>query len=430
MTYFLLLLFSLVCFWLLYWGTLKPGRIYEFPFLAGAVFTTFVLPQLIGLTNDPYILHAGLNKTIIMSTLSAGMCYIGYISNRKPMKKLNWSFTRTNLLVASIFFVVIGGFFFLLISRLSEELTEVSNWTGPPALYYFFATVLTYGFAIALLVFARFKTKIALGIVALSSVIYLDRILITGRRGDTLEFVLLFLLAFWFARRKVIPRALMLGLIFVGMLVINSIGEYRGITMGQQSSKWEEVVRIDFLDNFLRLLTDGGHELLNAVYEIEAADYKKDFDYGIFHWNTLVFNFVPAQILGSDFKSSLMVPIEDTAFATFGHVPNTGSTSTGITDSFKSFWYFGALKFFIIGFILSRLYRAAIQGHFTAQLLYMLIIAPALLSITHHTQWFISAWVHMGIFLFPVLLVLRNRNFRIRSYIVERPEGGAILRRH
>ncbi|MCH7518014.1 MAG: hypothetical protein IH964_03195, partial [Candidatus Dadabacteria bacterium] len=116
---------------------LKPGRIYEFPFLAGATFTAFVLPQLIGLTNNPDISHVGLNKTIIMSTLCAGMCYIGYVLNRKPLKKLNWSFTRTNLLVASIVFVLIGWFFFFLISRLPEELTEVGQWTGRPVLYLF-----------------------------------------------------------------------------------------------------------------------------------------------------------------------------------------------------------------------------------------------------------------------------------------------------
>ncbi|MCH7518013.1 MAG: hypothetical protein IH964_03190 [Candidatus Dadabacteria bacterium] len=153
------------------------------------------------------------------------------------------------------------------------------------------------------------------------------------------------------------------------------------------------------------------------MYRIEAADYKKDFDYGIYHWNTLVYNFVPAQILGNDFKESLMIQIEDTAFTTFGHVRHTGTTSTGMTDSFKSFWYFGALKFFVIGFILSRLYKAAIQGHFMAQLLYMLIIVSALISITHNTQYFFSAWVRIGIFVFPVLLILRNRRIKIRRIV-------------
>lgn len=419
MTYFLLLLFSLVCFGLLYWGMLKPGRIYEFPFLAGAVFTTYILPQLIGLTNNQYISHAGLNKTIIMSTLCAGMCYVGYVLNRKPLKRLNWSYTKSNLLVASILFTLIGGFFFFLISRLPEELTEVGQWMGLPVLYLFFATVLTYGMAIALLVFARFKTKMALAIVALGSIFYIDRIFIAGRRGVTLEFVLLLLLAFWFGRRKTIPRALVLGMIFIGMFVINSIGEYRAITHGPQSRKWERVVQIEFLDNFTRLLSNGGYELLNAMYVIEAADYKKSFDYGIFHWNTLVFNFIPGQIIGSDFKESLMIPVEDIAYTSFGHVPNPGSTYTGITDSFRSFWYFGALKFFLIGFIMSRLYKAAIQGHFMAQLLYMLLIVPAMLSITHHTQWFFSAWVHLGIFVFPLLLVLRNRRVKVRRYAFE-----------
>ena len=68
----------------------------------------YVLPQLIGLTNDPYIPRAALNKTIIMSALCVGMCYLGYVANRKPLKRVNWSYTKTNLLVASIFLVVVG----------------------------------------------------------------------------------------------------------------------------------------------------------------------------------------------------------------------------------------------------------------------------------------------------------------------------------
>ena len=48
MTSFLLIIFAAVCAGLLAWGMREKGRIYEFPFLAGATFTGFVLPQLIG----------------------------------------------------------------------------------------------------------------------------------------------------------------------------------------------------------------------------------------------------------------------------------------------------------------------------------------------------------------------------------------------
>jgi len=55
MTSFLLITFGVVCAGLLGWGMREKGRIYEFPFLAGATFTGFVLPQLIGLRNDPVL---------------------------------------------------------------------------------------------------------------------------------------------------------------------------------------------------------------------------------------------------------------------------------------------------------------------------------------------------------------------------------------
>lgn len=43
----------------------------------------------------------------------------------------------------------------------------------------------------------------------------------------------------------------------------------------------------------------------------------------------------------------------------FVHTSNTGSTVTGLIDAFHSFWFFGAIKFFVIGFIMGRWWRPA-----------------------------------------------------------------------
>ena len=62
-----------------------------------------------------------------------------------------------------------------------------------------------------------------------------------------------------------------------------------------------------------------------------------------------------------------------------------------------------------------RIYAAALEGHFVAQVFYMLIITDALHAITHHTQWFISPWVHMSIFLMPALYYARDFSRGIAS---------------
>src|SRR5713226_7069218 len=80
-----------------------------------------------------------------------------------------------------------------------------------------------------------------------------------------------------------------------------------------------------------------------------------------------------------------------------------------MADGLGQLSYFGCLKFSLIGLVLRKVYAAAVQGHFIARVCYMLIITDALHSITHHTQWFVSPWVHMALFLGPALFFARAR---------------------
>ena len=89
------------------------------------------------------------------------------------------------------------------------------------------------------------------------------------------------------------------------------------------------------------------------------------------------------------------------------YTPWPGTTPTGLADSFSSFWFFGAVKFFLIGFILSRWYRAANEGNFVAQLVIMLSMGAALHAITHTTHHFFLIFIKLAAFTVPVLLYAR-----------------------
>jgi hypothetical protein len=415
MTWCLLIIFAVICLGLLAWGMREQGRIYQFPFLAGATFTAFVLPQLIGLRNDPVLPDYALEKTTFMSILCAGMCYLGYIARPKPLQLLDWKFDHNKLMGASAALTLIGAYLFFGLSRLPEDLKEAAQWSGLPVAYYFFAQVLAYGFALAVLVYAATRSRWALWIALFGSLFYLDRIVLAGRRGVTLEFAFIVLLSFWFGRKLSLPRPVMLAAVIFGTLLLHSTGDYRAVAMDDDASKWKQLHQITFLENFKQVVAEGGVELENAAFHIAATDETKNLDFGLFHWNTLVFNFVPAQLLGEDFKQSLLAPVEENdIYALFGYVPDLGSTMTGMVDAFGSFWYFGCLKFFLIGLVLRKVYAAAAQGHFIARVCYMLIITSALHTITHHTQWFVSPWVHIALFLGPALFFARARVSVIR----------------
>jgi hypothetical protein len=115
----------------------------------------------------------------------------------------------------------------------------------------------------------------------------------------------------------------------------------------------------------------------------------------------------------------------DVAQKEFGHVAPKGSTETGIADAFRSFWYFGALKFFVIAYVLARIYKGALAGNFVMQLLYMLMIVNGLHAITHNTNWFVSPWFQIAMFMIPALLFARSGQ-RGGVYQSKVPLGGSV----
>ena len=413
-----LTLFAAVCTFLLLQGMLRRGAIYGYPFLAGAVFVGWALPQLIGLSSERFLPPGALESTLVMASLCAAMCWLGAVAARPPYRKPVWAYDDNRLLVVSAGLSLIGGYFYYAITQLPEELTSVSGWTGLPVAYLFFARLLTYGFAIAVLMFARSRSRVALLIVLFDAVFYFDRIVIAGRRQDTGEVALIILLAWWFQRGRCIPRPLMLAGLVVGALFVNSTSDYRSASGQKEGPKWNEIADIDFMGNLQKLTEHGGPELMNAAYIIAAVDRTLNFDVGIPHWNALVFAYVPAQLVGKEFKDSLYLPYENwrgssdapsPAYEQFLYVPLPGSTITGFADTYASFWYFGCLEFFAIAYCMQKLWWWARGGSFLAQLLYMLMLMSALLVITHGTDAFIIPWVHVAAFLLPPLCFYARR---------------------
>jgi len=101
MVTFLLGVLALECLVTLGWGMLRRARMIEFPFLASAVFSAWVLPQLIGLTNHRFLPTGGLEKTILMAILCLAAAWWGYRRNRRPARLFRWHLSPSRLLWAA-----------------------------------------------------------------------------------------------------------------------------------------------------------------------------------------------------------------------------------------------------------------------------------------------------------------------------------------
>ena len=272
-----------------------------------------------------------------------------------------------------------------------------------PVVYLFFAKLLNYGFAIALICGARRMSIAALSIIAFDTLFYAERILLLGRRSETAEFVFLIGLAWWFQRRRAAPRILTAGLVMFGAIAMNSAGDYRAINHRKRVFR---LVRSS-QDRCARQFRRGGRAWRAGGAQCGAASGIGQ-RHAILRLRTVSLEHAGVQLCpgaacGPALKESLTLSFDDQIARDYA--PPIGSTETGLADAFASFGYLGAFKFFLIGFGMRRIYDAAESGSTGCQIVYPLILAPAMLAITHHTQWPLSALVHMALFLLPALLL-------------------------
>ncbi|MFA7665638.1 MAG: hypothetical protein WCY32_05900 [Burkholderiaceae bacterium] len=413
------LLFALYLFAgiaILAWGFLRSRRMLQFPFLAASVFMGWMFPQLLGLSGYDNWPRGALEKTTAMAALCMIGCWAGYTLNRRRSKLFDWDLDRRRLLLASAVLSGSGMVFHYMVNQMAPEVIAQhgGQWTGIITIYAFFSRLLAVGFCIALVLHLDRSSRATLVLLFLGFIIYLHRILILGRRAATVELVLMVLLALWFQRRWIPPRGLMATVLIVGTLLVNSAGDYRNTMLGDDRHSWsgaglEAILDIDYLGNLKRISEgrQGNHELSNALYEIEAADRTLQFDYGLSLWNGFVQQFVPGQMVGVEIKAALQLDRQGNAESVFGHVAHTGTTLTGITDAFQSFWFFGAIKFMLIGFIMSRWWRAAEAGNRAAQIILMLCVTASLHAITHSTNRFFMAFFELAVFVVPAFLYAR-----------------------
>lgn len=396
-------------------GFWRRGGFYGFPFLAAAMFLIFVLPQIPGLVVDRFMPDESLTRAVFFSCLCLVMCGAGWWLGVGASGEPRTIFSEQRLLVYAAFLSAVGAYFFHKFGLLADEERLRGFLSGTSVAYLFFAKLLTYGLAIALLCFARRRSALALCIILFDCLFYFDRIVIAGRRGDAAEFALLIALAYWFQARRTVPRALVaLSLVFalIGLL---TAGEYRAATYYGGAPDWSAVLDIDPARNWRNLQAQGGAEFRNLAISMDYFAETHRYDYGATHWNTLVHSYVPAQIFGPAIKEALYLPPPSDSYYPRHYEPLPGSTPTGMMDAFASFSYFGCLKFALVAALLGAIYSRAMHGQTAMQILYMLSVLPAMLVVTHFTNEIVIAWVHIAIFILPGLFYARIRPAGDRS---------------
>lgn len=382
-------LLVIICLGLLGWGIVRMERIYQYPFFMGSVFVSFLLPQAFALVDNPRgVSQTALERVLLMSCLCAAACWVGYQAdpNQKWLSKLTIEVSPKRLYRANIFLMLVGNFFYLRISGMAIQTSETNgNWTGAATIYIFFAQVVYIAFAFFLLEALKRPTLPTIIFTILAGWRPYKAVL-GGRRQPTLTFLIIIGLALFLVRRYIPSRWLIILGVFVMMIIMPVVGALRGdfwnlVLAGQ----WQEVYSAT-QQNLDQQQTGEILELRNAAFYMDATAQENLYGLGAGWWDAIVFQYIPGQIVGFFIKQTLQFNLisESKIYDLYGYYIPIGTTPTGPGDIFREFGYLGCLAYAALGYIFKHLWiSATYHKSVISKLLYMSLISPAMISISH-----------------------------------------------
>jgi len=297
---------------------------------------------------------------------------------------------------------------------LPTEMLAQTQWSGATVKYFFLSSVFQFGFIGLWIVYLSqgkiWAPRILLFLIP-GLLLLLQAAVINGRRAEIMNLGAFIFVSLWLVRR-VVPPSWVLGItVVLGLILINSIGTYRSIMSHTEislSERIQKASKADYTSTSKNLIKEGGTDFDNYIYLRQVTAEDSYYDFGLQYWNGLVFNYVPAQLVGRGIKNSLMIPFKFNAISVansrYGHKYGTGSVTTGYYDAFASFSWFGCVKFWLVGWLMGVLYRCGMERRFLGILLYVYMLGTAMHSISHGTQAIlVSKWVYFFLMAYPAL---------------------------
>lgn len=416
-----LYLFIGICLAIVAWGLIRIERVYQYPFFMTTTFISFILPQAISLFNDSFssvVSPTALQRVLLYSCMCAGMCWVGYQykPDRKWLAKLDIPLDNRKLYIAGTLLLVIGNLCFFLLSKIDIQRAANGNWTGPATILYFFCGLTYVSLPIFLLKVLSRPNLINITLTVTAAFPILQQIIVFGRRQPTVTFLITIGLSLFLVKGYIPPRWVFITSIIIAAYIIPVMGQLRGDFWTLAFSGDFQTV-ISTSQSGLNSVTEGKIlELRNAALFMDASEQLNKYGYGTGFWDRLVFQFVPGQIVGFDVKDSLQLKL-----GTFGDLKDlygytvpSGSTPTGIGDSFVEFSYFGCVIFALIGFLFKTLWVSSVyKNSILSSLLYISLISPAMVSITHGVARFCQEFVFQVGTLFLVAYFCRHKQVNL-----------------
>jgi len=393
----------------------KPYGYLTYPLLAAGFYLAWMGPQLVVVMADPFAPKEGLWSMSLMVLLSllAVLCAWSLGCSQAARRMRSTAAAPPQPSEKALFWPVvaltglsIGARALLGNMRLDPDLT--TQWSGPIVIVATVAGIRIIPLFLSLMVVMRRRTPATVGLAAVNLLLCASFAFVDIGRSETIDFILVIFLALWFARRIRIPLPV-LGVSGAAVAVfVFAVGELRHASedyfelTGRRVPIFSPVIwrNIDF-EQASTNAAERAPDVRNAVYLMAHRRWAGDYTFGTRLWDSFIFRWVPAQLVGKDLKSSLMFQYDvdavyDVIADRYNYERTVGTTSTGFGVAFSEFWYFGALLFAVHAWLAGRWWTLGQRGDLWAQVMYASTLGSGLINFTHDVYW---SWLSLPLLL-------------------------------
>jgi hypothetical protein len=345
------------------------------------------------------------------------------------LTKLQVDYNERKLFQAAIFLTFIGYFCnFLIRTDTDTILINGGAMSGPSTIYIFFGQVIYIAFSIFLLEALKKPSIQNFIFTLLAGWIPLQTVL-AGRRQPTMTFAVIVGLCFWLIRRYVPPRWLIILVIFLVAIFLPALSAMRGgLWDALFSGQWQTI--LSTTEKAINAQQKGSIlELRNAAFLMAATTHLNLYGLGAGWWDALIQIFIPGQILGFGFKQSLQFSLlsdygsyqtNSLLYNLYGYSWHSGTTPTGVGDSFVEFGYLGCLAFALIGYFFKNIWiSACYYKSLFGSLLYMGLISSAMVGLTHGIGRFLQELIFQVGVISLVVFYSRNRQNKPSLFVMK-----------
>ena len=211
--------------------------------------------------------------------------------------------------------------------------------------------------------------------------------------------------AYYLGSRISPPRTAIIALTLLGTVVLHQVGSLRA-AVDEGRTLTSAILSGEIFQRFEYLNLESAHEIRQAKSDFEFIDKSMWLRFGADYWNQLTHQYVPAFIVGREFKNSLKLDTirtmaRDNSIDVYF---SRGATRTGFSDTFESFWFAGALVFGLMGLVGGVLYARVLQCNLTMQFFYLILMSRYLVTVSHSTSTLIA---YLPFLLITMLTVFR-----------------------